>query len=306
MERQTENVEHLGSINQLQRYLRELQCRAKNYAVILYAGDNGVSWEGTSRYAPMHSGSIVSAHLERLAPTAFFLDRIGRPEFIADVGLYEHIDHPALIDCKVTSGSRNFLYGDALTPDQVEEALASAPKLWEHIDGSRFDIIGIGEIGIGDTLCAAAIASVLTGNNPGYVTGCGSSDDKVIGQKIDIIDKAIAQRCPEINIIDLLSRFGGLEIAGLTGFILKAVEQGVPVMLDGYVTAVAALLASLKDKRVGRYVIAPSLALEKGHQIVLNELGVKPVFSFDFNYGEGLVAAIGLLMAELSCALYNN
>lgn len=287
-------------LTRLRQRLQELECRVKNYAVIIYAGDNGISEEEISRYEPMDSVSIVSSHLHKQAPTAFFLDRIGRPEYIVDIGLRECVNHPALLEYKIKSGTRNFLYNDAITPLEAEQALASGSKLWKRIEGSRFDIIGIGEIGVGDTLCAAAIASVLTGNHPESMTGPGSFDDKVISRKIDIIVRAISERCPDVEIIDLLSRFGGLEIAGLTGFILEATAHRVPVMLDGFVTAVAALLASLADRGVGHHIIAPAMSLERGHRIVLDELGVKPLLGLDLNYGEGLVSAIGLFMAELS------
>lgn len=295
----------MGELTRLQKRLQEVQCCARNYAVILFAGDNGVSWERTSRYEPMNSSSIVLSHFQAQSPTSFFLKRISRSEFIVDTGLYKNVDHSALLQYKVRNGSRNFLYGDALTLEEVEQALDIGRIVWERIADSRFDIIGVGEIGIGDTLCAAAIGSVLTAKHPAYMTGRGSSDDKVISQKVDIIVRAMTQRHPEINIMDLLTRFGGLEIAGLTGFILEAVAHGVPVMLDGYVTAVAALLASLRDNRVSHYIIAPSLCLEKGHPIILDQLGIEPVFQLDFNYGEGLVSAMGLFMAEMASNFSN-
>lgn len=291
-----------GSLNRLRQLLHKQQCCVKNYALLLYAGDNGISWEGTSRYEPMSSSKIVEAHLRGESLTSRFLNRIGCCEFIADIGLSDNVEHPALLNYKIRRGSRSFLDGDALTAGEVEQAFTVGHSVWERIAGGRFDLIGIGEIGVGDTLCAAAIASVLTGNYPGYMTGSGSSDDKVIDKKIDIIVKAVSEKNPEMNYKGLLTRFGGLEIAGLTGFILEAVKHGVPVMLDGYVTAVAALLASFQDDRVSRYVIAPSLSLEQGHQIILDRLGIEPVFRFDFSHGEGLASIMGMFLAELVSA----
>jgi nicotinate-nucleotide--dimethylbenzimidazole phosphoribosyltransferase len=296
----------LSHFDVLARRLQEFRCKAENYAVVIYAGDNGVSTEGMSRYQPMDSSSIVISHLLKKAPTALFLERIGCPQIIVDIGLYNSVKHPALIDFNIRKGSRNFLYEDALTPSEVEQALLVGKKLWERICPDSLDIIGIGEIGIGDTLCAAAIASALTGSPPNAMTGRGSSDNKKINQKADIIDKAMQRRCPEANFMDLLCRFGGLEIAGLTGFMLEAADRGVPIMLDGYVTAVAALLAHTIDERVGRGVIAPGLSWERGHRTVLEKLGVSPVLGLKINYGEGLLSAIGLLTAELALSFYNN
>lgn len=292
----------LGSLARLQERLEELQCCAGRYGLVLFASDNGISREGTSRYEPMSSSQIVLSHLNGLAPTAFLLQRINRPEYIVDMGLYDSVYHPNLWSCNIRKGSHSFLEGDALNAREVEQALDCGRLIMQRISEQQFDIIGIGEIGIGDTLCAAAIAAVLTGKYPGDLTGRGSSNDKVIGKKNDIICRALEQRYPQKDVIDILSRFGGLEIAGLTGFILEAAARGIPLMLDGYVTAVAALLASIRDEQVRHYLIAPNLALERGHTLILDRLGIEPVFRLDLNYGEGLASAIGLFMAELACA----
>jgi nicotinate-nucleotide--dimethylbenzimidazole phosphoribosyltransferase len=302
MDRGQDKPAGLGGLSRLGQHLQTLSCEARNYGVVLFAGDNGVSREKTSRYDPMDSSSIVISHLIGKSPTALLLNRISRPEIIADFGLYNDVYHPALLEYKICRSSRNFLESDALTPAEVGKALDTAPLLWQRIEADRFDLIGIGEIGIGDTLCAAAIAAVLTNCDPTQMTGYGSAGHKAIGHKVDIINKALNKRCPAKNIIDLLARFGGLEIAGLTGFILEAAAHGKPVMLDGYVTAVAAMLAAMEDNRVVKYIIAPSLSLEKGHKVILDKLGAEPFFRFDFNYGEGFVSSLGLFMAELVSA----
>lgn len=301
-----EPVNGLGSLIRLVRHLQSINCQFRNYGVILFAGDNGISRERTSRYEPMASSQIVISHLRGLAPTSILLKRIGHPEFVVDVGLYNQIDDPALLAFNIKRGTRSFLEGDALTPAEVEQALEVGGLLGKTITSHRFDIIGIGEIGIGDTLCAAAIASVITGRNPKDMTGRGSSDYKVITKKSDIIIKALDERYPQNDIIDVLSRFGGLEIAAITGFILEAAARRIPVMLDGYVTAVAALLASGLDKKVSRYLVAPNLSREQGHRLILQQLNIEPVFKLDINYGEGLVAAMGLFLAELMAESINS
>lgn len=132
------------------------------------------------------------------------------------------------------------------------------------------------------------------------LVGSGSASDKVIYKKIDILSRAINLRSPDPNdVMDLLARFGGLELAALTGFILAAAKNKKIIMLDGYVTAVAALLASRINRGVSSFLIAPSTIQEPGHGPVLEQLGLKPVFDFAINYGEGLVAAIALFLAEV-------
>lgn len=289
----------LGGLAQLYTWLNQLNNQAHHYGVVVFCGDNGVSYENISNYEPMSSGTIVNNHLWGLSPTALFLKKIGKPEFVVDVGLYTEYNVPGLLRFNVKRGSANFLQDDALDKIEVEQAINVGQAVWNEIQGDHFDIIGIGEIGIGDTLCAAAIATVMTGAAPEDLTGPGSASNKVIGKKNDIISRALDNRYPDRNnVIDILSRFGGLEIAALTGFIAEAAARHVPVMLDGFVTAVAALLAGSIDSRVNDLIFASNLSCEPGHLIILNKLGLKPVFDMNLNYGEGLASALGLFLAE--------
>lgn len=290
----------MGRIADWHKKLKSLGCKYDNGILLIFAGDNGISYEHTGSYRPMESALIVKEHLESRSPSTMLLHHLGSREIIVDVGLASPVDDIRVIDYNIRRGSRNFLHEDALQEAEVLSALQTGAKLWDEIPCTDFDIILVGEIGISDTLCAAAIASSLTGINPVYLTGKGSGDSKVIEKKVDIISRAMALRKPEPGSVkDSLVRFGGLEIAALTGFLTRAREKRVPIMLDGYVTAVAALLASCIDSGISEYLLAPSLSDQTGHRLVMETLGLDFLFDMDINYGEGLAAVLGLYLARV-------
>ncbi|MDD3268118.1 MAG: nicotinate-nucleotide--dimethylbenzimidazole phosphoribosyltransferase [Syntrophomonadaceae bacterium] len=291
----------LGKLEILYEKLNKIHTEAENYGLLIFAADNGISHENCSIYPAMSSAEIVYSHLEGKSPTVKLLQRLNKNELIVDVGLARQISHPEILERNVCMGSRNFLHSDALEQIEARQAIEIGRSLWDENYISNFDIIGIGEIGVGNTVCAAALASVLTGVEIAEMVGRGSASAKVIDKKVDIISKARTVRCPsKDNVLDLLARFGGLEIAALTGFISRAPEKNRAIMLDGYVTAVAALLASKIDEEVPAFLITPSLSVEPGHHIVLEHLGQEAIFDLDINHGEGLAALIGLFFAEMA------
>lgn len=296
----------LGQFEQFYTLLQKHNNPAQKYGLILFAGDNGISYEHTTIYPPMQSGAIVKEHLEGRSPTSRLLERIGREELIIDVGLCDDIKSKKVLERKIRKGTVNFLIDNALSYTEVIGAIEIGKLIWEENLLSNLDIIGVGEIGSGNTLCAAALACMATGLDPRVLVGRGSADNKVIDRKIDIIHRAIHQHCPnQNNIIDMLSRFGGLEIAALTGFISQAAEFKTTIMLDGYVTAVAALLASMLDSRISDYLIAPGLSDNTGHALVLKKLGLEAIFNLDINYGEGFLSTLGMFFAELTVSFFS-
>ncbi|MEN6461303.1 MAG: nicotinate-nucleotide--dimethylbenzimidazole phosphoribosyltransferase, partial [Syntrophomonas sp.] len=284
-----------------------LGCRAANSGVVIFAGDNGISRENISTYEPLSSNNIVRQHLEGISPTSIFLDKIGKPELMVDVGLYSPLEDPGLGQFNVKRGTNNFLLGDALEKNEVLQAIETGRCIWNEIYDQRFDIIGVGEIGVGDTLCATGIATVITGVASKSLVAQGSSAHKVKEKKNDIISRALITRCPDhSNIVDVLMRFGGLEIAALTGFIMEAASRRIPVMLDGYVTMVAALLAVQSDGSVIDWLIASNQTNDRGFLFILEKLGLEPIFHWDVSYGEGIASALGLFLAETSAEFWTQ
>ncbi len=288
-----------GRLNIIGERIQKLD--SYRYGLVIFAADHGISTEAVSLYAPLKTSMLAEQHLRGVAPTSRLLTRLQRPELIVDVGLYNEIEvSEMLISSKVCHGSRHFIYEDGLSPEEATAALDCGARIYKEKIGDGFDIIGVGELGIANTLCAAAVAAAVTGINPDQLVGRGSTDHKVIAKKTEIIYRAFEHRIPDSNhLTDILARFGGLEIAALTGFMVEACRDGKLVMLDGYVTAVAALLANLLDDQVSSCLIAPSLSDQRGHQLVLDKIGLEAVFNLGINYGEGLAAALGMFLGEI-------
>lgn len=290
----------LGRLYHLYELLQQLNTKAQDYMLVLFAADNGVSVERTSFYEPFQTVQLVRQQLCYQSPTGKLLQRLGKEMHIIDVGLVESVSGEKVLQRRIRAGSGNFLYEDALTQAEVRNAITTGMDMWDELNASCFDIIGVGEMGVGDTLCASACAAAACGWSADLVTGRGSGDHKVIAKKVDIINRACLLRSPRRgNVVDILARFGGLEIAALTGFMLGAAARKTPVMLDGFVTTVAALLASKIDPATMDWLIAPSLTGQRGHAAILAILNIEPVMDLDINYGEGLAATLGLFMAEM-------
>lgn len=290
----------MGRLVQWQEKLNQLGGKSQRGILIIFAADNGISVEHCSIYKPMQSALIVQEHLKGQSPTSRLLKAMQTREIIVDVGLAAPINDTRIWNRNICRGSRNFLQENALEEGEVVRAIQTGTQIWDEICCSDFDIIAVGEIGISNTISAAAIASILCGLHPHDLTGKGSGDSKVIAKKVDIICRAMELRRPDAaSIIDILMRFGGLEIAALTGFISQAKEKNIPLMLDGYVTAVAALMASIIEPGITKYLLAPSLSDQTGHQLILGKLGLDFLFDMDINYGEGLASVLGLYLARL-------
>jgi len=271
-----------------------------NYRVVVMAGDNGISREGISIYSPADSVRIVQAHLEEAAATPVFLSRIGKEEILVDVGLFSPVDSGRVWDYRIRPGSGNFLVEPAMTREEAVQALEAGARVAARLDG--LDIVGIGEIGVGNTVAAVAALAALLDLPAGQLADRGSGvSDSVLSRRISIIEKAIAlhQPCPG-DVLDAVSKVGGVTLAAMTGFIIGAGEKRLPVMLDGFVASVAALLATRLSGTCRELLVASHLSREKGHRLVLRELGLVPLFDFDLNYGEGLGAALGLFLCELA------
>lgn len=296
----------LGKLEAVHHRLEGLGCRGREWALVIFAADNGISIEGISHFPALRSGDLVLNHLRGISPTAILLRRLGKREWIFDVGLCDDVIDKNLIKIPVRGGSKCFLEADALTRQEVVAAMDMGRSAWALIGHQELDLVGVGEIGIGNTVCASALLSALLGIPAQVLLGPGTAGYRVRGRKANMIEEALRFRNPDpTDALDLLARFGGLEIAALTGFIGGAREAGLPLMLDGYVTAVAALLSSMINTGVVEYLFCPSLAAEPGHSIVLDKLNLQPLFDLSLNYGEGLASVYGLFFAETTTAFYH-
>jgi nicotinate-nucleotide--dimethylbenzimidazole phosphoribosyltransferase len=228
---------------------------------------------------------------------------------VVDIGVnHDFGSMPELIDRKVAYGSRNMAQEPALTREEALQALLVGVELAEQATAAGVDALAAGDMGIGNTTPAAALASVFTGRPVAAVTGRGTGiEDQVWLHKIAVINRALAlhQPSPE-DPVGALAAVGGLEIAGIAGFILGTAASRRPVLLDGFIATAGALVAAALVPKVTDYLIAAHRSAEPGHQIMLDFLGLKPLLNFHMRLGEGTGAALGLSLLEAGVKIYRE
>jgi nicotinate-nucleotide--dimethylbenzimidazole phosphoribosyltransferase len=269
-------------------------------AILIGAGDHGVTAEGVSAYPAEVTPQMIGAFLGGFAAINAF-SRVARADvFVANFGVRESLAaHPALIDVRVGAGTANFARGDALAHDDVEMALAAGiAALDDVMSRDAYDVVALGEMGIGNTTSAAAIVSALTGADAHDVVGRGTGiDDATLSRKRDIVARAV-RPLEGASWHDVARAVGGYEIVGLAGAILGAASRRVPIVLDGFIVGAAALLArAIAPESIG-YCIAAHRSREPGHRIALDALGLDPLFDLDLRLGEGSGAALALPLVE--------
>jgi nicotinate-nucleotide--dimethylbenzimidazole phosphoribosyltransferase len=216
--------------------------------------------------------------------------------------------HPNLIEKKIGPGTQNMAVGPAMTRQQAEQALTAGIEVVTAEIEKGLDIVGTGDMGIGNTTPSAAIAAALTGESPAKIAGRGTGvDDEGLSRKVAAIQKALKvnQPNPEDG-IDVLAKVGGYEIGGLAGVILGAAAHQKPVIVDGFISTAAAMIAAAIAPEVRPYLISAHRSQEQGHHIMLDWLKIKPVLDFDLRLGEGTGAALAISMAEAACKIINE
>ncbi len=270
-------------------------------AVIVMAGDHGVVAEGVSAYPAEVTPQMVMNFLYGGAAINALAGSAGARVVIVDMGVAADLpDHPQLVKRKVAYGTKNMAVGPAMTREQAEDALLAGIEVVSAEIENGLDLVAIGEMGIGNTTAATALTAVFTGLPIADLTGRGTGvDDAGLARKIQVIENALAVNKPDPNdAMDALMKVGGLEIAGLAGVVLGAAARRVPVVIDGFISSAAALVAAELAPAVKPYLIGSHESVEIGHQAILRRLGVRPLFNLDMRLGEGTGAALAFPIIE--------
>jgi nicotinate-nucleotide--dimethylbenzimidazole phosphoribosyltransferase len=269
-------------------------------AVLIGAGDHGVTAEGVSAYPAEVTPQMIGAFCGGIAAINAFARTCGADIFVADFGVRGPLPaHPNLIDVRLAEGTRNFARGDAMPESDVELALAAGIAALDDVLARRpYDIVALGEMGIGNSTSAAAIVAACTGASAKAVTGRGTGiDDERLGTKRRVVRDAVAPLAGA-SWKRIAAAVGGYEIVGLAGAILAAASRRIPVLLDGFIVSAAALLAAKIAPDAVDYCIAAHRSAEPGHRIALEALGLVPLLDLDLRLGEGSGAALALPLVE--------
>ena len=301
LDRLTKPIGSLGRLEELAaRYVMitgELKPKVPRGAVFTFAADHGVTTERVSAYPSAVTPQMVLNFLRGGAGVNVLARHVGIEVRVVDIGVdFDFAGLPGLIHRKVMPGTKNLLVESAMNSTQAEHALQIGIDLATEAAQEGIGLIGTGEMGIGNTTASSAITAVMTSRPVSEVTGRGTGiDDAGHARKIEVIERALAfHQLDAADAMEVLAAVGGLEIGGLAGLMLGAAAARIPVVLDGFIAGAAALIAVGLQPRCKDYLIASHRSVERGHQAILDHLGLKPLLDLDLRLGEGTGACLGM------------
>lgn len=299
-----------GSLGRLEEIAKQiviitgnLQPQLKNKVIFTLAADHGVVAEGVSAYPKEVTPQMVYNFIRGGAAINVLARHVGARVVIIDMGVGVDLEkYPELTIKKIGYGTKNMAQGPAMSKEKAIASIEVGIEVFEVEYNKGMDIIGIGDMGIANTTPSSAIGSVLTGKSVEEIAGRGTGlDDAGLARKVAVIKKAIQINAPLASDgLDVLSKVGGFEIGGLTGVILAAAARKIPVVIDGFISTAAALIAFTLKSEVKDYMIAAHCSQEKGHRLMLAHLSLVPLLDLDMRLGEGTGAALGMSIIEAS------
>lgn len=269
-------------------------------AVAVFAADHGVTAQGVTPWPQEVTAQMVANFVEGGAAINVLARQVGATVTVVDVGVARDLDDaPGLRRRKVRAGTADLSRGPAMTPAEVDAALAvgaaTADELADH--GARALVTG--DMGIGNTTASAAVIAALTDRPPADVTGRGTGiDDEMLQHKVAIIEAALARIAPDADARTVLAEVGGLEIAALAGFIVGGAAHRLPVVVDGVISDAALLAAARLCPGVTDFVFAGHRSSEPGATAVLDHLGLEPLLDLRMRLGEGSGACLAVPILE--------
>jgi nicotinate-nucleotide--dimethylbenzimidazole phosphoribosyltransferase len=291
--------------------LEELGCRIAGIrgflprrleaVVVVAAGDHGVAAEGVSAYPAEVTRQMVANFAAGGAAINVLARRAGARLIVVDAGVREPFDHELVRPVRIGPGTANIAAGSAMSSAQAERAVLAGRELVDELED--VDVVGIGEMGIGNTTSASALTAAILGVDPELVCGRGTGlDDEGLARKIATVRQALAANAGS----DPLATLGGFEIAFLVGVVLACEQRRIAVLLDGFITTAAALAATCVSPSASAVMIASHRSPEPGHALVLERLGLEPLLDLGLRLGEGSGAALALPLLHASIAILDE
>jgi nicotinate-nucleotide--dimethylbenzimidazole phosphoribosyltransferase len=282
-------------------------------AIFTLAADHGVAAEGVSAYPQVVTAQMVENFLAGGAAVNVLARHAHADVVVADFGVAAPLGERAgLVSRRIGPGTANLARGPAMSRDDAARAVEAGIALVEAARAEGLDLIGTGEMGIGNTTAASAMVAALTGAPAAEVTGRGTGvDEAVWRRKVATVERALAVNWPEgphgaLDGLEVLARVGGFEIAGLAGVVLAGAAYHIPVLLDGFIAGAAALAAARLAPHARHYLIAAHRSAEPGHRHVLEALGLQPYLDLGMRLGEGTGAALAITLARSAAALFTE
>ncbi|MBI4971924.1 MAG: nicotinate-nucleotide--dimethylbenzimidazole phosphoribosyltransferase [Candidatus Omnitrophica bacterium] len=281
----------------------------KSKAIFVAAGDHGIVAEGVSAFPQEVTQQMILNFIAGGAAISVLARSVNAKLFVADFGVAGDEHKAPVHNLKVRPSTRNFLIEDAMTRSEATEAISRGRGLVEKLHYEHaFDLIALGEMGIGNTTSASAIIAALTHRPISEITGKGTGvSDTVLQKKILVLERALVLRKPDSqNAMDVLAKVGGYEIAGLVGMYLAAAANSIPCVIDGLISGAAALVAFRIEPSAKNYFFASHQSAEPGHRAVFEELQLHPLIHGKLRLGEASGAALAIPLIENAWKLFTE
>lgn len=306
----------LGSLGQLEALAKQIALIQESLSpclnkpeFIVFAGDNGIAEEGVSPFPQEVTSQMVLNFMAGGAAINSFCAQHGINLTVVDAGVATELpEFDALHNCKIALGTNNFLQEKAMSKEQLQQAFASAATIVAQKAETGCNVIGFGEMGIGNTTCAAAIMSCLLELPASECVGRGTGlDDAGVLHKQHVIEQAQEKyQLSSHDALSVLETFGGFEIAMMTGAMLSAAEQKMVILLDGFIASAAALLAVKLEPLARSYMVFCHKSDEQAHAKLLSALQAQPLLDLSLRLGEGSGAALAYPLLQSAVGFFND
>lgn len=308
----------LGRLHEISEQLcgiqKTLEPLIERKAFLVMAGDHGVVEEGVSAYPQEVTGEMIKTFLNNGAGINILAGQVNADVFVVDMGIVPDLD-PAVLKGgdhlfiqKVAKGTANLSRGPAMTREEAEKSILTGFQLATGLFNNGIQILGTGDMGIGNTTPSAAIGTVLTGSVIEEMVGRGTGvDDEGLFRKQEAVHKGIEVNQPNREDgLDVLSKLGGFEIGGIAGCVLAGAYYKRPVVIDGFISTAGALVAHALCPVVVDYLFAGHCSEESGHRAMLKYLGLEPILDLGMRLGEGTGAALAMCIIEGAARIFTD
>ena len=277
-------------------------------AVLVLCADNGVTAQGVASTPPEITAVMAGFIANKRSSVCIMAKQAGADSIAVDLGMFRRVDAPGLIDKHIADGTADMTLGSAMTREQALQAIETGIELVKSCKAQGYDILATGEMGIGNTTTSSAISAVLLGKTAREMTGVGAGlDEAGLKRKISAVERAIEINQPDASDpVDVLAKLGGFDIAGMVGVFLGGALYRVPIIVDGFISATAALVASRIWPEARESMLFSHLSAEPASRAVLAALNAEPMISAGMRLGEGTGAVALLPLLDQALAVYNN
>ncbi len=303
----------LGRLEALAIQLAAMQGREKpqmgQVQISVFAGDHGVAEEGVSLFPQAVTAEMVKNFARGGAAISVLAKQLGATLEVVNLGTaFDTGELPGVLQCNLGKGTANFTQTAAMTESQLAAALQAGNDSAARAAKAGATLFIGGEMGIANTTAAAALACALLNLQPQQLAGPGTGLNQTgVQHKAAVVARALALHAAHLSDpLEVLRRLGGFEIAALTGAFIGCAQRGIPVLVDGYITTAAALLAVRIQPSVASWLMYAHRSAEPGHILMLEALQAEPLLNLGMRLGEGSGAALAVPLLQLACALHND